>query len=135
MKTEPGWAEILRKLARASERLLALEQFKALPWSVRNTASIVFWASHPLVFVFGALARFLDSPDLATITKVLLFGIIGFWGIYAAHFAFVFLPLNGSNSLYSYLVKKDLPSSHAILISLLCLVGATSLIFLLSKIG
>jgi len=129
MSVERYWEVPLRSIAKFSERLLNLEPLNHFSWRVRRVLSNAFWGYHFLVLTLIFLEGSLNVVEGVAV-KAAAVPLMVLWGIYAFHFIIVYLPSNGLYELYSYLRKKELPPSHAIVISVLSVIGVVSLLLL-----
>ena len=126
------WEIPLRTVARFSERLMELQPLERLPYGVRRALTGAFWGYHVLLSVVIVLDGRLWHLDRQLALDAAL-PLIVLWGVYFAHFFIVYLPTNGLYSLYSYLRDKQLPPSHAILISVFTLIGGIATILFLAR--
>jgi hypothetical protein len=127
MDKEPIYERILGSIASFSEDFLELKQFDFVPWEIRNIVSKIFWISHVLFLGIALIeGKLLNSSDMYWTERAIIFPAFC-WGVYFVNFFFVFLPFNGTFALYQYLVDKKLPRVHAILISLLTIIGVIAI--------
>lgn len=119
----------LRPLLRRTVWVLELKFLERLSYSTRRTLSAVFFGAHFLV-----LALFIiEARELAWLVATLLAVI---WGALFGLAVLVYMPLEGFVSLYDYLRKKELPPSHAALVTSMTVVGVISTaLFLLRASG
>ncbi len=126
------WEIPLRTVAGFGERLL--EPLERLPYGVRRALTGAFWGYHVLFLVVLVLDGRLWHLDKQVVFFAFL-PLLVLWGVFFAYFLIVHLPINGLYSLYSYLRDKQLPPSHAILISVFTLIGVLATIFFLIFTG
>jgi hypothetical protein len=130
MDKKPIYERVLGGIANFSENFLALKQFDFVPWKIRKIVLNIFFATHWVVLGVALVeGKLLNSSDMYWTEKVFAFPVFC-WVIYFFNFFFVYLPFNGTFTLYVYLVNKELPRIHAILISLLTVVGVIAIFIL-----
>lgn len=132
MSIERYWETPLRSIARFSQKIVSLDHWERLSPIVQKTLSNGFWGYNVVVFVLLFLGPRFNVIE-SEIAKVAAIPLIALWGVYAFHLIFIYLPSNGLYELYSYLRKKELPPSHAMLISAFTLFGVLSLFLLLVR--
>lgn len=120
MHDEDGVERLLRKGARATDRLIEVATDRLETWPVR-----VFWGYHVVLMVILVLNGKLWDLDRELIGLAVA-PILLIWGVVFGFFFFVHVPAHASHSLYSYLRSKDIPSSHALFLMTFTFIGAIS---------